>query len=91
MIREACASPSQMDLTNVTPKARSIFTDTHAKRIGDELIVDIDHYRKHPGCDMLWCVVYDPEHLIRNPERLKDLEGPRTSKDGTVEVKLLVL
>ena len=63
----------------------------HAKRIGDELIVDIDHYRKHPGCETLWCVVYDPEHLIRNPESLKDLEGSRTSKDGTVDVKVLVL
>lgn len=63
----------------------------HAKRIGDELIIDIDHYRKHPGCDILWCVVYDPEHLIRNPESLKDLEGVRTSKDRTVEVKVLVV
>lgn len=64
---------------------------SHAKRIGDELIVDIDHYRKHPGCEILWCVVYDAEHLIRNPESLKDLEGSRTSKDGTVEVKVLVV
>lgn len=63
----------------------------HAKRIGDELIVDIDHYRKHPGCEILWCVVYDAEHLIRNPESLKDLEGSRTSKDGTIEVKVLVV
>jgi len=64
----------------------------HAKKIGEELIVDIEHYRKHPDCDMLWCVVYDPDHLIRNPEGLKkDLEGPRSSKDGTVEVKVLVL
>lgn len=64
---------------------------SHAKRIGDELIVDIDHYRKHPGCEILWCVVYDAEHLIRNPESLKDLEGSRTSKDGTVEVKVLIV
>jgi hypothetical protein len=63
----------------------------HAKRIGDELIIDIDHYRKHPGCEILWCVVYDPEHSIRSPESLKDLEGSRTSKDGTVEVKVLVV
>lgn len=64
---------------------------SHAKRIGDELIVDIDHYRKHPDCGILWCVVYDPEHLVRNPESLSDLEGSRTSKDGTVEVKVLVV
>ena len=54
-------------------------------------LVDIDHYRKHPSCGILWCVVYDPEHLVRNPESLKDLEGSRASKDGTVEVKVLVI
>jgi REase_DpnII-MboI len=64
----------------------------HAKKIGNELIEDIEHYRKHPDCGILWCVVYDPEHLIRNPEGLKkDLEGTRTSKDGAVEVKVLIL
>jgi hypothetical protein len=65
---------------------------SHAKKIGDELIVDIDHYRKHPECETLWCVVYDPEHLIRNGEGLKkDLEGSHSTKDGTVVVKVLVL
>ena len=64
----------------------------HAKRIGNELIVDIEHYRKHPDCGTLWCVLYDPEHLIRNPEGLKkDLEGSRSSKNGTVEVRVLIL
>ena len=64
----------------------------HARRIGDELIVDIDHYRKHPDCDALWCVVYDPDHLLQNAEGLKgDLEGTRTTKDGAVNVLLLVV
>jgi hypothetical protein len=63
----------------------------HAKKISDELIIDVDHYRKHPDCEILWCVVYDPAHSIRNPESLKDLEGSRTSKDGTVEVRVLVV
>ena len=64
----------------------------HAKKIGDELIIDIDHYRRHPDCDTLWCVVFDPEHLLQNAEGLtKDLEGSRTTKDGTINVKLLVL
>lgn len=50
----------------------------HAKRIGDELIIDIEHYRRHPKCDSLWCVVYDPDHLITNADGLKnDLQGSR--------------
>jgi hypothetical protein len=65
---------------------------THAKRIGDELIVDIEHYRRHPGCKRLWCVVYDPDHLITNADGLRvDLEGHRSSKDGEVVVKVFVL
>jgi len=65
---------------------------THAKSIGNELIIDIDHYRRHPDCDHLWCIVFDSYHLLQNPEGLiKDLEGARSTKDGTVSVKVLVL
>lgn len=65
---------------------------THAKRIGDELIIDIEHYRRHPECKRLWCVVYDPEHLITNADGLRnDLEGLRSTKDGEVVVRLFVL
>jgi hypothetical protein len=64
----------------------------HAKKIGDELIIDIDHYRRHPDCGALWCVVFDPDHLLSNAEGLKsDLEGRRSTKDGTVDVRVLVL
>lgn len=64
----------------------------HAKRIGDELIIDIEHYRRHPECQGLWCVIYDPDHLITNAEGLRaDLEGSRSSKDGQVVVKVFVL
>lgn len=64
----------------------------HAAKIGNELIIDIEHYRRHPECDSLWCIVYDPNHLISNAEGLKkDLEGERKTKDGTVNVRLFVL
>ena len=64
----------------------------HGKRIGDELIVDIEHYRRHPACNSLWCVVYDPKYLLTNAEGLRtDLEGARRTKDGELMVKVLVL
>jgi hypothetical protein len=64
----------------------------HATKIGNELIIDIEHYRRHPQCDSLWCIVHDPRHLITNAEGLKnDLEGERKTNDGTVNVKLLIL
>lgn len=64
----------------------------HAKKVGDELIIDIEHYRKHPNCKSLWCVIYDPDQLITNAPGLRaDLEGPRTSKEGEVRVRVFVL
>jgi hypothetical protein len=56
------------------------------------LIVDIEHYRRHPTCDRLWCVIYDPEQLIANPAGLiKDLEGRRSIPDGSIAVRVHVL
>jgi len=38
------------------------------KEIADQLFVDIERYKKsHPGCEYLFCFVYDPENLIQNP------------------------
>ncbi len=65
---------------------------SHAKKVGDELIIDIDHYRKHPDCQRLWCVIYDPDQLITNAGGLKiDLEGSRVIRDQTVDVRLFIL
>lgn len=64
----------------------------HAKGVGDELIIDIEHYRRHPQCSSLWCVVYDPNHLITNAEGLKtDLQGQRSTPDGAIKVRVFVL
>ena len=64
----------------------------HARRVGDELIIDIAHYRRHPNCKALWCVIYDPDHLITNAEGLRaDLQGTHSTADGEVDVKIFVL
>lgn len=64
----------------------------HAKKIGDELIVDIEHYRRHPECQTLWCVVYDPNQYLVNGRGLcADLSGKRRSRDGELLTKVLVL
>lgn len=65
---------------------------SHAKKIGDELIIDIEHYRRHSDCSNLWCVIYDPNQYITNSQGIKtDLEGERSSKDGEVTVKVYVI
>jgi len=64
----------------------------HASKVGDELIIDIEHYRKHPNADHLWCVIYDPELFISNPKgMISDLEGCRSTPDGKVNVKVIIV
>ncbi|KIC86449.1 hypothetical protein [Pantoea agglomerans] len=64
----------------------------HSKKIGDELTIDIAHYRKHGDCKNLWCVIYDPNKFITNPSGLiADLQGEHTSKEGEVSVRVFVL
>jgi hypothetical protein len=64
----------------------------HARRIGDELIIDIEHYRVHPNCKSLWCVIYDPDHFLTNADGLRtDLEGKRSREDGELTVKVLMV
>lgn len=63
----------------------------HAKGVGDELLIDIAHYAIHPGCKRLWCVVYDPEHYLTNPDALKDLEGEHKKNDRGIAVRVFVV
>lgn len=45
------------------------------KEVGEQLIIDIANYQRHPNCKKLYCFVYDKDELIRNPRGLeKDLE-----------------
>lgn len=65
---------------------------SHANRIGDELTIDIAHYREHPDCEALWCVVYDPNHHLQNPQGLcSDLGGEHRSEESAVVAKVIVL
>lgn len=64
----------------------------HARKVGDELIVDIAHYGAHPKCQTLWIVIHDPEGLVQNAAGLvSDLEGERSDKRGKLVVRVWVL
>lgn len=56
--------------------------DSHKdKQIGDELIIDIAKYSKHPNCKSLYCFVYDPDYCIGNPKGLEnDLNNNSTDE-----------
>jgi hypothetical protein len=42
------------------------------KQLGEQLIVDIAKYKKHPGCRTLFCIVYDPDGRISNPRGVEN-------------------
>jgi hypothetical protein len=57
-------------------KNESVFVETKMTRdgltdrkVGDELIIDIEHYKRRDDCEALLCFVYDPEHRLKNSAR----------------------
>ena len=57
------------------------------KKIGEQLIIDINKYKAHPDCDALYCLVYDREGNIRNPIGFEnDLSGKHSDITVTVLV-----
>lgn len=58
-----------------------------AKRLGEELLIDIQRYQAHPDCKRLVCFVYDPEARIANPRGIEnDLTGNRSGIDVIVRI-----
>ena len=57
------------------------------KELGEQLIIDIANYKQHKNCKCLYCFVYDPEGLIRNPRGMeKDLQ----KLDNNYPVKVFI-
>ena len=53
-------------------KTRRSMTD---KTLSEELIIDIEKYQTHPKCKKIYCFVYDPDTILRNPAAIKkDIE-----------------
>ena len=56
------------------------------KEVGNQLILDVAHYKSHPDCKKLICFVYDPDNLIVNPRGLEDDLNRLTTEEMIVEV-----
>ena len=89
-------SSSRIDLVlprhQTVIEAKYVRDAGHAKKIGDELVLDLAHYRVHPNCDFLWAVVLDRHGEIENAEGLADdLEGEHSNEHGIVDVRVRVL
>lgn len=60
----------------------------NARAVGEQLIVDIAKYKKHPQCRRLVCFVYDPEGRIANPV---GIENDLNSAQHGIEVRVSIL
>lgn len=77
---------------NLVIETKRVRDKAHASNVGDELIIDIEHYRKHQNANHLWCVIYDPDLFISNPKgMINDLEGQRSTPEGNINVRVVIV
>jgi len=63
----------------------------HARKMGDEITIDIHHYQSHPKCRYLVAVIYDPNRHILNPDGfISDLSKKYISGDNELDVKIFI-
>lgn len=59
-----------------------------SNELGAELLVDIEKYKEHPDCKVLFCFIYDPEWRISNPH---GLEADLRREDEAIKVEALII
>ncbi|HMY40323.1 MAG TPA: hypothetical protein PK011_13435, partial [Marinagarivorans sp.] len=58
------------------------------KQLGEQLIVDIAKYKKHPQCARLICFIYDPEGRVNNP---RGIENDLSNCDSDLDVRTIIV
>jgi len=58
------------------------------KQLGEQLIIDITKYKKHPQCSRLICFVYDPEGRINNP---RGIENDLSNCENDLDVRTIIV
>lgn len=58
-----------------------------AKELGEQLIIDIAKYKKHPNCRTLFCFVYDPDGRIANP---RGIEADLNATQDAITIRVLI-
>lgn len=58
-----------------------------ARELGEQLIIDIAKYKKHPSCRTLFCFVYDPDGRITNP---RGIENDLNASQDDLTVRVLI-
>ena len=63
-------------------------SSNNTKKLGEEMIIDIPNYKRHPDCKSIFFFIYDPTYLLQNRCGLKnDIEN---LSDEQVKVKVYI-
>ncbi|REG90246.1 DUF2321 domain-containing protein [Flavobacterium aquicola] len=73
---------------NIIIEVKKTRKNLKAKELGEQLIIDIANYKKHPNCKVLYCFVYDPEGYIANP---KGIENDLNSNEDKFKVIVKII
>lgn len=57
---------------NIVIEVKKTSENLVVRHVADQLIIDIERYKVHPGCKTLICFVYDPENRISNPTAIEN-------------------
>ncbi|WP_371400846.1 hypothetical protein OHA10_23060 [Kribbella sp. NBC_00662] len=68
-----------------TKMTRPSLTD---KKVGEELAIDWNRYQRHPDCQAIMGVVYDPDRYVSNAAAL---EHDLSSDDSDPATRVLVI
>jgi hypothetical protein len=85
-------SSSRMDFLlkneNIVIEVKKTRERLSDKEIGEQLILDVAHYKNHPNCNILKCFVYDPENRVKNPRGLEN--DLKKLSDDNLSVELFI-
>ena len=62
-------------------------TNNLEKKIGEDLMIDIERFQKHEDCKHLICFVYDSTNILENP---RELESDLSGIHGSITVEVIV-
>ncbi len=68
----ACENWLRGKLLNLFAKAVTSAINCSNCKVGDQLIIDKERYKRMVDCERLVCFVYDPDHRIANPAGLEN-------------------
>lgn len=58
------------------------------RELGEQLLVDIAKYKRHPSCRTLFCIVYDPDGRISNP---RGVENDLKEDSDQIAVRVMIV